>query len=168
MGSQSKPRRDRAHAAWAGLIILAITGLLAIAASFGADIGEPRAASVQVRDARTCAAVAVYTTATADDWAQRAAIANANLNLFTATGVPDCFPGLADALGEGLDEYRWQASLDAVDAVSSGSYALPLACTRADAVIPLTELAGLPPSPGASSARGQCVLSGLLFWEQQA
>ena len=142
--------------------------LLHRADGWAADHRDAKLAAVQVHDTRTCAAVAVYTTATSDDWAQRAVIARANLNLFKTTGVPDCYPELVTILGDGLDDYRWQAALDAVDAVASESYALPLACERVDTVAPSTAVAGFSPLAGDPSTRSQCVISGLVFWERQA
>lgn len=174
MGSQATSARrratDRSHAATAGLIVLcvaALVGLVGKVDSWAADHRDSVAAAVKVHDTRTCAAVAVYSTSTADDWSQRAVIAQANLNLFQAAGVPDCYPDLVSILGNEFDERRWQAALAAVDAVSSGSYAIPLACERVDSVAPLTSPRELSPSPGLS-ARSQCVINGLAFWEQRA
>lgn len=175
MGSQATKRSrratDRNHAARAGLIVLSLIAgviLLHRADGWAADQRDAQLAAVQVHDTRTCAAVAVYTTATADDWGQRAVIARANLNLFKTAGVPDCYPELVTILGDGLDDHRWQAALDAVDAVASESYALPLACERVDSVAPSTVPTGASPLPGDLSARSQCVISGLVFWEQRA
>lgn len=177
MGAPTTPQRrrrradDRNHAARAGLIILGlIAGVIFIgkADRTVADNATPEAARVRVHDTRTCAAVAVYTTATADDWAQRAVIARASLNLYKATGVPDCYPEIVTILGDDFDEYRWQAALDAVDAVASESYALPLACERVDSVAPSTVNTGVSPLSGALSARSQCVIGDLVFWEQRA
>lgn len=173
MGEMNRRRRatDRNHAARAGLIV---AGLFAAVVFIGraddaiADHRDAQLAKVQVHDTRTCAAVAVYTMATADDWAQRAAIAKANLNLFNATGVPDCYPELVTVLGDDFDHHRWQAALDAVDAVASESYALPLACERVDSVAPSTVPTGVSPLSGDLSARSQCVINGLVFWEQRA
>ena len=174
MASNRSPSRratDRNHAARAGLFVLALIGgavLFGKLDTWVADHHDAHTAAVQVHDTRTCAAVAVYTTATADDWSQRATIARANLNLFSATGVPDCYPELVTILGDGLDDYRWQAALDAVDAVASESYALPLACERVDSVAPSTDTTGVSPLSGALSARSQCVISGLAFWDSRA
>lgn len=160
-------RQDRKHAAMAGLFVLTVAACVALSGVVERRAAQHKAA-VQVHDTRTCAAAAVYTTATADDWAQRAVIARASLNLFRETGVPDCFPELATILGDDFDEYRWQAALDAVDAVASGSYALPLACERVDSVAPSTVNTGVSPLSGALSARSQCVIGDLVFWEQRA
>lgn len=173
MGEQNRRRRatDRNHAARAGLIVVGLIAAVIFigkADRFVADHAVAKTAQVRVHDTRTCAAVAVYTTATADDWSQRAVIARANLNLFKTTGVPDCYPELVTILGDGLDDYRWQAALDAVDAVASESYALPLACERVDSVAPSTITTGVSPLSGDLSARSQCVIGGLVFWEQQA
>lgn len=170
MANQHRSRRatDRNHAARAGLILLGLIAAVLISGVVERRAAEQRAATVAIHDTRTCAAVAVYTSSTADDWSQRAAIARANLNLFKAAGVPDCYPELVTILGDGLDDYRWQAALDAVDAVASGSYALPLACERADTVIPLTAGRGGLPASVAMSARSQCVINGLAFSETRA
>lgn len=103
-----------------------------------------------ITDKRVCAAAAVYSSL-ARDWAQRAATAQAALNRFRANGVADCSGAVAQILTAGLDSYRWQESLDAVDAVNEGTYALPLACMRADTVLPLGE------------ARTQCVIDDMAF-----
>lgn len=175
MGEQNRRRRatDRNHAARAGLIVIALAAGAVLSGKVETRAEahrQAKAAAVRVHDTRTCVAVAVYTTATADDWSQRAAIARANLNLFKATGVPDCYPELVTILGEGLDDYRWQAALDAVDAVSAELYALPLACERADSVAPLdvSRTVSSPPADRPLSARSQCVINGLVFWERQA
>ena len=123
-----------------------------------------------ITDARLCAAVAAYSAATGDHWDQRAVLASTTLNHFAAIGhVPDCAEPLFDAVNAGLDPYQWQAALDAVDAVQSGSYAIPVACARADTVVrspadaPVV-LAGIPPV-AAPAARAQCVIAGLAFVE---
>lgn len=112
---------------------------------------------------RICAALEVYTKATADDWGLRATIAQATLNGFNETGrVPDCAAGVSAALTHEFSPHRWQLALDAVDAVASGSYSVfPDACARANAVVPLStdETA----SPVA--ARAQCVIYDLAFVE---
>lgn len=134
----------------------------------------PRAPAAQapvvITDARTCAALAVYQGATADDWGQRAALANAALSSFQGDPdaavpgqAPDCGPGVAAALSSDFSPRRWQAALDAVDAVASGTYRVPDACARST---PLATPLALPASPPAdaataSSDRAQCVPSGL-------
>ena len=151
------------------LALLAIIGVtLLVFLNAGLERSFAARATVQLHDTRTCAAVDVYTTATADDWAQRATIARASLNRFAADGVPDCFPDLSTIMGDGLDTYRWQAALDAVDAIADDSYALPLACERVDTVAPLTDSTRVSPLSGALSARSQCVLNGLAFWDSRA
>jgi len=127
-------------------------------ATLPADTGIPL-----VTDARICAATAAYTQATGDFWDQRAAIARAALNRYAAEGnVPDCGQALTSIVADGVDSHLWQASLDAVDAVQSGSYALPDACVRADTVSPAVQ-ASTSPLSSADSARTHCVLSGLAF-----
>jgi len=139
----------------------------AFAARAEADADAPAEFTLAIHDSRVCATVAVYRDATADDWGQRATIARTVLNSFDADGVPDCAPALMRILELGLDKIRWQAALDAVDAVASGSYAIPLACERADSVAPLDVTTGSLPS-GALSARSQCVINGLAFWDSRA
>lgn len=104
-------------------------------------------------DARTCAAADVYTRATADDWLQRAAIAQASLNASRQT-APTCGDWARPLIEGHRDTLRWLAALDAVDAVASGSYILPPACARATVVAPSTQW------PGA-----QCVIRDLVFAE---
>jgi hypothetical protein len=110
-------------------------------------------------DARTAAAIAVYTQATADDWLQRAAIAQAFLNANSSGTAPKSLSGWGWETGGAVptgarDPIRWQNALDAVDAVSSGSYVLPPACLRATAVAK----SPAPQWPGA-----QCVVGDLVF-----
>ena len=87
---------------------------------------------------RICAALAVYELAAGDDWALRATVANTTLNAFRdADRVPDCAAGVTAALTQNFEPARWQLSLDAADAVLSGSYEIsPAACVRANAVVP--------------------------------
>ena len=118
-------------------------------------------ASLVIQDTRICAAVAVYTTTTSDAWDMRAAIALASLNSFEAAGyVEDCGAPLSAVLAGRFVPLRWQQSLDAVDAVLSGSYLVPDACARATAVVPLPADA-VAASPVA--ARAQCVIHDLAF-----
>lgn len=125
---------------------------------------------LSVTDARICATVAAYALATGDQWDQRAVIASTTLNRFAAVGhVPDCGQALSRVVAAGVDAHLWQASLDAVDAVLSGSYAIPVACARADTVVrspahPAVEPIGLSPV-AASAARAQCVIGDLAFVE---
>jgi len=117
-----------------------------------------------VTDARICAAAAAYTLATGDHFDQRAAVALASLNRFDRLGhVPDCGQALTSIVAAGVDPYLWQASLDAVDAVQSGSFALPHACVRADTVSPAVQAKASPLSP-ADSARTHCVIGDLAFY----
>lgn len=165
-------RCDRRLFAQGALLAVAVSLLWSIPGkvdqAFGLDQDAPAEFTLAIHDTRTCATVAVYLTATADDWGQRAVIARTQLNKFAADGVPDCAPNLLRILDVGLDHLRWQAALDAVDAVSSGSYALPVACERVDSVAPLDEATGSSPIPGDLSARSQCVINGLAFWESRA
>ncbi|PJK00811.1 hypothetical protein CO641_02245 [Lysobacteraceae bacterium NML91-0213] len=110
-----------------------------------------------VTQPRVCAAVAVYSQATIYDWSQHAVIARAALNLYQGETGPDCSPDLAKILRGGLDTLRWQRALDAVDAVDSGSYDVPLACARVNRVVHVPHDA-VGPGP-------QCVIAGLAFAE---
>ncbi|WP_202842040.1 hypothetical protein [Luteimonas saliphila] len=143
----------------AGLYLAAAMIVIGCTPPPGANLrAEPSgdAGAPTVTDTRLCAAVATYSLATGDHWDQRAAIANATLNRFRKLGmVPDCGPTLTRIVGAGLNTYRWQASLDAVDSIRSGSYQLPLACVRADTVSPAV----------AGSARTHCVIADLAFHE---
>ncbi|MGH8026172.1 MAG: hypothetical protein ACREO0_05520 [Pseudoxanthomonas sp.] len=144
-----------------GLIALISAGLILTAV---ARTNEPApAASPVITDSRTCAALAVYELATVDDWAQRASIAAATLNAQKTSGAdPECGKGLASALSGPFDPIRWQNSLDAVDAVASGSYALPDACARATTILPLRSSPGSDTLSG-DAARAQCVIYDLAF-----
>jgi hypothetical protein len=117
------------------------------------------AAAFTPTDARSCAAAAVFTKATADDWLQRAAIAQASLNAFKAGGTASnpCGLEFGGAVPAGaLQTIRWRDSLDAADAVASGNYSLPDACRRATVVAP---------SPASQWPGAQCEVDGLVFVE---
>ncbi|NUS37629.1 MAG: hypothetical protein HOQ02_01190 [Lysobacter sp.] len=109
-------------------------------------------------DPRNCAAAAVYTKATADDWLQRAAIAQASLNAFNAssTALGTCRKRAGAVLSGSRDTIRWRNALDAVDAVASGDFVLPPACLRATVVVPL---------PATQWPGAQCVVRDLVFAE---
>jgi hypothetical protein len=116
------------------------------------DVTVP--ADLVIASPRICAALAVYELAEHDDWGLRATIAGTALNSFrSAERVPNCTAGVAVALTNDFSERRWLLALDAVDAVASGSYSVPLACARATAVVPLS----------AADARAQCVIHDLAF-----
>lgn len=149
-------RRDRRLAAGI-LAMYAAAALVIVACSPRADLQADHMAE-PITDARLCAATAVYTLATADDWGQRAVIANAVLNQYAAGG-PDCRPPLEAALTLEFSVRRWQQALDAVDAVASGSYALPPGCIRANRVVPS------PPLGGAVGPALHCSMGGLSFLE---
>ncbi|HHA2690834.1 TPA: hypothetical protein ACOEPG_002813 [Stenotrophomonas maltophilia] len=116
---------------------------------------------------RICAALAVYELAAGDDWALRATVANTTLNAFRdADRVPDCAAGITEALTQNFEPARWQLSLDAADAVLSGSYEIsPAECVRANAVVPLSTADGKEPSTSPVLARAQCVMHELAFVE---
>lgn len=142
--------------------------LLASAPNLGQEAPAPvgaashRPTNLVVTSPRICAALSVYELAQENDWGLRATVAQATLNGFTLEGrVPDCAAGVGVALTTDFEPARWQLALDAVDAVSSGSYAVsPDACARANTVVPLSAEATSP-----VAARAQCVIYGLAFVE---
>jgi len=147
---------------------LAAVLLLASAPNLGQEAPAPvgaashRPTNLVVTSPRICAALSVYELAQENDWGLRATVAQATLNGFTLEGrVPDCAAGVGVALTTDFEPARWQLALDAVDAVSSGSYAVsPDACARANTVVPLSAEATSP-----VAARTQCVIYGLAFVE---
>lgn len=147
---------------------LAAVLLLASAPKLGQEAPAPvgaashRPTNLVVTSPRICAALSVYELAQENDWGLRATVAQATLNGFTLEGrVPDCAAGVGVALTTDFEPARWQLALDAVDAVSSGSYAVsPDACARANTVVPLSAEATSP-----VAARAQCVIYGLAFVE---
>jgi|GEM_PF-6603871 hypothetical protein len=146
----------------AAVLLLASAPNLGQEASVQVGAAPHRPTNLVVTSPRICAALAVYELAQANDWGLRATVAQATLNGFTLEGrVPDCAAGVGVALTTDFEPARWQLALDAVDAVSSGSYAVsPDACARANTVVPLSAEAT---SPVAS--RAQCVIYGLAFVE---
>ena len=112
---------------------------------------------------RICAALVVYKLADHNDWGLRATIAATALNGYRAAEhVPNCAVGVAVALTQDFSQRRWQDALDAVDAVTSGSYSIsPAACARATAVVRLS--AADPNYPPAAQA--PCVIYDLAFIE---
>ncbi|MCD9086217.1 hypothetical protein [Stenotrophomonas sp. SY1] len=128
------------------------------------DGGVTVPADLKIVDPRFCATLAVYEFAQHNDWGLRTTIASTVLNGFRATErVPDCSAGVAIALTQDFSQERWQAALNAVDAVIDGSYSVsPDACARATAVVPLHPVvdAGTPPA-----ARARCVIYDLAFLE---
>lgn len=124
-----------------------------------------------IADRRICAALEVYRLADADDYGLRAVIAQTTFNSFAAAGqVADCGAGVAATLRSNFSPRRWQDALDAVDAVSSGSYLVPDACARASAMFPLSPAAASIPllADPPSAVRAQCVISNLVFVELPA
>ena len=144
---------------WGELILLAVVlgwSVLIFAASRQPDRLAGDTPTAQLHS-RAFAALQVYRAATQDDWLQRAAIAQATLNAFPAGGTASFSPW-RDATAAGtFDPIRWQNALDAVDAVSSGDYPLPTACTRASSVVSST---------AAARSGTQCVVGDLAFVEQ--
>lgn len=156
-----------------GLVALACFIVLAVAAWASPDEAPAAPANGDAPDGlvitspRICAALAAYELAAGDDWALRATVANTALNAFRdADRVPDCAAGITKALTHNFQPARWQLSLDAADAVLSGSYQVsPAACVRANAVVPLSTADGKEPSTSPVLARAQCVMHELAFVE---
>lgn len=146
----------------AAVLLLASTPNLGQEAPAPVGAASHRPTNLVVTSPRICAALSVYELAQENDWGLRATVAQATLNGFTLEGrVPDCAAGVGVALTTDFEPARWQLALDAVDAVSSGSYAVsPDACARANTVVPLSAEATSP-----VAARAQCVIYGLAFVE---
>ncbi|WWW35621.1 hypothetical protein V8017_00275 [Stenotrophomonas rhizophila] len=146
----------------AAAVVLATTTILWPEAPAAAPKQEQQPTNLVVTSPRICAALSVYDLAQENDWGLRATVAQATLNGFSLEGrVPDCAAGVGVALTTDFEPDRWQLALDAVDAVSSGSYAVsPDACARANTVVPLSAEATSP-----VAARAQCVIYGLAFVE---
>ena len=153
----------------AALACFAVLAVASIAAMPNAPAAEPAHIpnGLVVASPRVCAALAVYELAATDDFGLRATVASTALNAFRDAGrLPDCSPGVAHAVSAGFEPQRWQASLDAVDAVTSGSFMIsPDACVRANAVVPLSTADGDEPANSPVVARTQCVISNLAFVE---
>ena len=133
------------------LICVAFAALQAPTAAAPATLAPPLATA----PARECAARAVFYTATEDDWGQRALIAYTVLNRAPSpdAGIPCGFPSPPPAgVGDFSDAYFWLSAVDAVDAIASGSYDVPPACTGATEILPFSD-----------SPRSQCVIGSLAF-----
>lgn len=163
MSQVSNYCRSQRRTAWAFLAAYALIAAVIV----GCAPGQAESVSGEVIDAtgarshlivsdtRICATVVVYIGASSDAWDQRAALAQAALNSFDrSTMPPDCGMELGRVVASGVRPDRWQRALDAVDAVQSGSYALPLACARADVVLPTF-----------AATEAQCVIGDLAFVE---
>ncbi len=136
-----------------------VLGILATTAWDQGFNPSPAAAQpeLSVTDARTCAALAAYTSPD-DDTGLQAAFATVALNKAHSSNPPDCGPGLIAVMRAGLDEQRWQRALDLVDSVMSGDMPMGLdACARA------TEVSHASVLPHPATARAQCVISGYAF-----
>lgn len=170
-GEQGVETHTTTYRCWRELIFIALVLLAAVMlliAGQRPDIqvdvhgtAVPSAPATQLQAQPTAelyAALAVYEQATADDWLQRTAIANAALNDYADGGVTTASPLEWVAPPVGFDPLRWEQSLAAVEAVASGDYALPEACVRATRVIAQSDARGL----GA-----QCVVRDLVFVEAQ-
>lgn len=142
------------------LFATCVAGTATTADARGAGAASHVPAGLSITSPRLCAAVVVYRLASADDWGLRTTIAQTALNAFAALGeVPDCAAPVTMALDRDFDPRRWQAALDAVDAVRSGDYTpSPAACARANAVVRADDSA-----PAGAAARAQCVMHGLAF-----
>lgn len=127
-----------------------------VAAGACLPFGTPAAPSHDptVTDARTCAALAVYSMAD-DDWALRASVGAVVLNTYKpATHAKVCLKGTAAALEHEFSPKRWQAALDVVDAVQTGDYLLPTDCFLATRILP----------PGSDEPTSTtCVIQGYAF-----
>lgn len=176
--SAPRPRRIARWFSAAACMIAGASFTVAIGAAFSsppaaAPASQPLGhvpANLSVTSARICAAAVVYERAAGDDWALRAVLARTALNSFDAAGaVPDCAADVAAALLHDFSPRRWQDALDAVDAVTSGAYAVPDACARANTIVELSPgSASAPDSPPAASpavVRTQCVISNFAFAE---
>lgn len=163
----------RASYLLSALLFLAVG---ATAASTFVALGAGRATPAPIRaptdlevtNPRICAAEAVYRLASADDWNLRATIATATINGYRQAGrVADCADGVGAALTTQFSPERWQAALDAVDAVMAGDFIVsPAACARATAVVPLANAgSAIAAVSNAKSPRPQCVIYGLAFVE---
>ncbi|WP_313033495.1 hypothetical protein [Stenotrophomonas acidaminiphila] len=161
-------------------LYLAVGAVAAVAAGTLPSLGEPAVdepvavrapAGLVITSPRICAALAVYRFADHDDWGLRGTIAMATLNGFRDAGaVPDCAAGVtavAQTLEDDASQRRWQAALDAVDAVTSGDFSIsPDACARANTIIPLSIVPASPPDAAPpAAARAQCVIYDLAFVE---
>ncbi|MGH8052523.1 MAG: hypothetical protein ACREP4_01135 [Stenotrophomonas sp.] len=124
-------------------------------------------ADLIITNPRVCAAVEVYQLAQVNDWGLRTTVASTALNSFRNAGsVPDCSARLKALMARDFSWSRWQESLDAVDAVSSGSYSIsPDACARANTIVPLTIVPDSPPDATSVAALAQCVIYDLAFVE---
>ena len=135
-------------------VVLGLAAGLCLPLSGQAPAGAPAA---EKADARTCAALAVYTIgdAAANDWAMKASVSAVVLNTFKPEthGAP-CLDAVGAALRHDFSTERWQASLDVVDAVASGDYWLPADCFQATRILP-------PDSP--EPANTSCVIDGYAF-----
>lgn len=146
--SQSLPPGSRA---WSRLLA-ALVVVLSIRSAFGQERPGP------VRAPRVCATLAVYQMGVPAPWEARAARALQVLRTADATGqLPDCGPGLAQALGNGFSPQLWTVSLAIVDAAMDPA-TFSDACARG---LPLaTGAAPAPPALSRSAppaARAQCV-----------
>lgn len=163
--AQSLSLRGTAGKLLAGAVAAGLLAALVVGLDRQAHAAERDADTFPVTAPRVCAAVAVYTQATADDWSQRAVIARAWFNRAKGRPAVDCRTALTRVIGNNFSPIRWQQALDAVDAVASGSYPVPLACARVNTVIPPPTVARLGSPLFRTGARAQCVIRDLAFVE---
>ena len=108
----------------------------------------------------------MYELAAGDDWALRATVANTTLNAFRdADRVPDCAAGVTAALTQNFEPARWQLSLDAADAVLSGSYEISRRHASGPMRLSPVDRRRQKPSTSPVLARAQCVMHELAFVE---
>lgn len=131
-------------------VVIACGGI-AVGYMSGSSEATPLA---ETTTARECAIRAVYHLSTDDDWGQRALIASTVLNRVSSpdAGIPCGLPASPASVGVLPNSYQWQSAVDAVDAVASGSYVVPMACTGAVEVV-----------RASAVPRAQCVVGDLAF-----
>lgn len=121
----------------AGVVLTSGLMLAVFQPNFDAAPDNSPAPLAAIAPARECAIRAAYFTSTQDDWGQRALIASTVLNRASSpdVGIPCGLPPSPSSVGDPPNAYLWQSAVDAVDAVASGSYVVPLACTGAVEVV---------------------------------
>ena len=133
--------------------------VLGLAAGICLPMAAPAAApttEAPSANARTCAALAVYSMGEdSDDWSLKAAVSAVVLNTYQReTHGALCMDGTAEAMRVGFSPDRWQMALDVVDAVQTGDYLLPDDCFQATRVLP----------PGSDDRTPtSCVIQGYAF-----
>lgn len=137
------------------LLALGVVLAFALPAGTPAAAGTKPADLLEVTDARTCAAYAVYVMDGHDDWALNASVAAVMLNSFDPErDAQDCGIRIGREIAGPFSQQRWQFAVDVVAAVESGDYALPADCLNATHVV-------LPDSDEAAFTT--CVIDGFAF-----